>query len=183
MSLVAHLRELRIRIAKALVAAFRSYPHLNANMDEGKQELVVKNDVNLGIGAATEQGLTVFVVKDIANRSLREIGAEIDRLARAAREQKLAIHELQGGTFTITSLGKDVGLHATPIIHHPEVAILGVHRIQQLPVVNEGRIEIGERMNLSCSFDHRVIDGHIGAAFLYEVIRALEAPELLLADR
>jgi len=123
------------------------------------------------------------VVKDIANRSLREIGAEIDRLARAAREQKLAIHELQGGTFTITSLGKDGGLHATPIIHHPEVAILGVHRIQQLPVVNEGRIEIGERMNLSCSFDHRVIDGHIAAAFLYEVIRALEAPELLLADR
>ena len=170
-------------IAKALVAAFRKYPDLNSNMDEARQELIVKNDVNLGIGAATEQGLTVFVVKDIANRSLREIGAEIDRLARAAREQKLAIHELQGGTFTITSLGKDGGLHATPIIHHPEVAILGVHRIQQLPVVNEGRIEIGERMNLSCSFDHRVIDGHIGAAFLYEVIRALEAPELLLADR
>ena len=170
-------------IAKALVAAFRKYPDLNSNMDEARQELIVKNDVNLGIGAATEQGLTVFVVKDIANLSLREIGAEIDRLARAAREQKLAIHELQGGTFTITSLGKDGGLHATPIIHHPEVAILGVHRIQQLPVVNEGRIEIGERMNLSCSFDHRVIDGHIGAAFLYEVIRALEAPELLLADR
>ena len=170
-------------IAKALVAAFRKYPDLNSNMDEARQELVVKNDVNLGIGAATEQGLTVFVVKDVANLSLREIGAEIDRLARAAREQKLAIHELQGGTFTITSLGKDGGLHATPIIHHPEVAILGVHRIQQLPVVNEGRIEIGERMNLSCSFDHRVIDGHIGAAFLYEVIRALEAPELLLADR
>src|SRR5205814_315863 len=131
-------------IAKALVAAFRKYPDLNSNMDEARQELIVKNDVNLGIGAATEQGLTVFVVKDIANLSLREIGAEIDRLARAA---------------------------------------LGVHRIQQLPVVNEGRIEIGERMNLSCSFDHRVIDGHIGAAFLYEVIRALEAPELLLADR
>jgi len=170
-------------IAKALVAAFRKYPDLNSNMDEAKQELVVKKDVNLGIGAATEQGLTVFVVKDVANLSLREIGAEIDRLAKAAREQKLAIHELQGGTFTITSLGKDGGLHATPIIHHPEVAILGVHRIQQLPVVNEGRIEIGERMNLSCSFDHRVIDGHIGAAFLYEVIRGLEAPELLLADR
>jgi pyruvate dehydrogenase E2 component (dihydrolipoamide acetyltransferase) len=170
-------------IAKALVAAFRKYPDLNSNMDEAKQELVVKKDVNLGIGVATEQGLTVFVVKDIASLSLREIGAEIDRMAKAAREQKLAINELQGGTFTITSLGKDGGLHATPIIHHPEVGILGVHRIQQLPVVNEGRIEIGERMNLSCSFDHRVIDGHIGAAFLYQVIRALEAPELLLADR
>jgi len=143
----------------------------------------VKNDVNLGFGAATEQGLTVFVVKDAGNLSLREIGAEIDRLAKAAREQKLAIHDLQGGTFTITSLGKDGGLLATPIIHHPEVAILGVHRIQRIPVVVGNGIEIGERMNFSCSFDHRVIDGHIGAAFLYEVIRGLEAPELLLADR
>jgi pyruvate dehydrogenase E2 component (dihydrolipoamide acetyltransferase) len=173
-------------IAKALVAAFRKYPHLNSNMDEGKQELVVKRDVHLGIGAATEQGLTVFVVKDVAHLSLRQIGAEIDRLAKAAREQKLTLHELQGSTFTITSLGKDGGLHATPIIHHPEVAILGVHRIQRIPVVvGEGpgaRIEIGERMNFSCSFDHRVIDGHIGAAFLLEVIRGLESPELLLAD-
>jgi pyruvate dehydrogenase E2 component (dihydrolipoamide acetyltransferase) len=171
-------------IAKALVAAFRKYPDLNSNMDEARQELVVKNDVNLGIATATEQGLTVFVVKDVGNLSLREIGAEIDRMSKAAREQRLALHELQGGTFTITSLGKDGGLLATPIIHHPEVAILGVHRIQRVPVVTgEGRIEVGERMNLSCSFDHRVIDGHIGAAFLYEVIRSLEAPELLLADR
>ena len=170
-------------IAKALVAAFRSYPHLNANMDEGKQELVVKNDVNLGFGAATEQGLTVFVVKNVEQLTLRQIGSEIDRLAKAAREQKLAINELQGGTFTITSLGRDGGILATPIIHHPEVAILGVHKIKQVPVVGKGgNIEIGERMNLSCSFDHRVIDGHIGAAFLYEVIRGLEAPEVLLAD-
>jgi pyruvate dehydrogenase E2 component (dihydrolipoamide acetyltransferase) len=174
-------------IAKALVAAFRKYPHLNAVMDEAKQELVVKNDVNLGFGAATDQGLTVFVVKNVESLGLREIGREIDRLAKAAREQKLAIHELQGGTFTVTSLGKDGGMLATPIIHHPEVAILGVHKIKQMPVVvtgkdGEQRIEIGERMNLSCSFDHRVIDGHVGAAFLYEVIRGLEAPELLLVD-
>jgi pyruvate dehydrogenase E2 component (dihydrolipoamide acetyltransferase) len=169
-------------IAKALVVAFRKYPHLNANMDEARQELVVKNDVNLGFGAATEQGLTVFVVHDVARLSLLQIGAEIDRLAHAAREQKLTLHELQGGTFTVTSLGKDGGLLATPIIHHPEVAILGVHKIKQVPVVQDGRIEIGERMNLSCAFDHRVIDGHVGAAFLYEVIRGLESPELLLAD-
>ncbi len=153
-------------IAKALVAAFRKYPHLNAVMDEAKQELVVKHDVNLGFGAATEQGLTVFVVKNVESLTLRE---------------------LQGGTFTVTSLGKDGGILATPIIHHPEVAILGVHKIKQTPVVATGangeqRIEIGERMNLSCSFDHRVIDGHVGAAFLYEVIRELEAPELLIID-
>jgi pyruvate dehydrogenase E2 component (dihydrolipoamide acetyltransferase) len=169
-------------LAKALVAAFRKYPHLNANMDEARQELVVKDDVNLGFGAATPQGLTVFVVHDVARLSLLQIGAEIDRLATAAREQKLTMPELQGSTFTITSLGKDGGLLATPIIHHPEVAILGVHKIKQVPVVQDGRIEIGERMNLSCAFDHRVIDGHVGAAFLYEVIRGLETPELLLAD-
>jgi len=156
-------------------------------MDEARQELVVKNDVNLGFGAATAQGLTVFVVKNVEASSIREIGAEIDRLANAAREQRLAIHELQGGTFTVTSLGKDGGMLATPIIHHPEVAILGVHKIKKTPVValdedGRERIEIGERMNLSCSFDHRVIDGHVGAAFLYEVIRELEAPELLLMD-
>jgi pyruvate dehydrogenase E2 component (dihydrolipoamide acetyltransferase) len=170
-------------IAKALVAAFAKYPHLNSNMDEAKQELVVRHDVNLGFGAATEQGLTVFVIKDVAHLTIREIGAELDRLSKAAREQKLALNELQGGTFTITSLGKDGGIMATPIIHHPEVAILGVHKIKQTPVVTDGKIEIGERMNLSCSFDHRVIDGHVGAAFLYEVIRELEAPELLLADQ
>jgi pyruvate dehydrogenase E2 component (dihydrolipoamide acetyltransferase) len=141
--------------------------------------------VNVGFGAATETGLTVFVVKDIRGRSIREIGAEIDRLAKAAREQKLQLHELQGATFTITSLGKDGGLLATPVVKHPEVAILGVHRIKEWakPVRKpDGTVgvEIAERMNLSCSFDHRVIDGHIGAAFLYEVIRALEAPELLL---
>jgi pyruvate dehydrogenase E2 component (dihydrolipoamide acetyltransferase) len=122
----------------------------------------------------------------VAHLSILQIGAEIDRLATAAREQKLALHELQGGTFTVTSLGREGGLLATPIIHHPEVAILGVHKIKRTPVVVDAedgpRIEIGERMNLSCSFDHRVIDGHVGAAFLYEVIRGLESPELLLVD-
>src|SRR5207253_2275491 len=102
-------------------------------------------------GAATDQGLTVFVVKNVESFTLREVGAEIDRLSKAAREQRLAIHELQGGTFTITSLGKDGGMLATPIIHHPEVAILGVHKIKKTPVVIEDedgreRIELGERM-------------------------------------
>jgi pyruvate dehydrogenase E2 component (dihydrolipoamide acetyltransferase) len=174
-------------IAKALLQGFAKYPELNALMDEEKQALLVKKDVNVGFGAATEQGLTVFVVKDVRNRTIREIGAEIDRLAKAAREQKLQLQDLQGSTFTITSLGKDGGLMATPVVKHPEVAILGVHKIKEYAKpVRRGDgsvgVEIAERMNLSCSFDHRVIDGHIGAAFLYEVIHALEAPELLLID-
>jgi pyruvate dehydrogenase E2 component (dihydrolipoamide acetyltransferase) len=175
-------------IAKALLNGFDRYPDLNAVMDEEKQALVVKKDVNLGFGAATEQGLTVFVVKDVRNKSIRQIGAEIDRLAKAAREQKLQLHDLQGSTFTITSLGRDGGLMATPVVKHPEVGILGIHKIKEWakPVRRpDGSVgvEIAERMNLSCSFDHRVIDGHIGAAFLYEVIRALEAPELLLMEQ
>jgi pyruvate dehydrogenase E2 component (dihydrolipoamide acetyltransferase) len=169
-------------IAKALLKGFAKFPELNAIMDEEKQALVVKKQVNIGFGAATDQGLTVFVVHDIANRSIREIGSEIERLATAAREQKLQLHDLQGSTFTITSLGRDGGLMATPVVKHPEVAILGVHKIKRMPVVRDGQVVIGERMNLSCSFDHRVIDGHIGAAFLYEVIHALENPELLLVD-
>ncbi len=174
-------------IAKALLRGFARYPELNAVMDEEKQALIVKKDVNLGFGAATDNGLTVFVVKDVAHRSLREIGAEIERLASAARDNKLQLADLQGSTFTVTSLGRDGGLLATPVVKHPEVAILGIHKIKEYakPVKlpsGEVHVEIAERMNLSCSFDHRVIDGHIGAAFLYEVIRALESPELLLVD-
>ncbi|TMA29501.1 MAG: 2-oxo acid dehydrogenase subunit E2 [Deltaproteobacteria bacterium] len=175
-------------IARALLRGFDKFPDLNALMDEEKQALVVKREVNLGFGAATDAGLTVFVVRDVAHKSVRQLGAEIERLAKAARENKLQLHELQGSTFTITSLGKDGGLMATPVVKHPEVAILGVHKIKEWarPVRHgtEGAlgIEIAERMNLSCSFDHRVIDGHIGAAFLYEVIAALESPERLLID-
>src|ERR1700682_1718603 len=174
-------------IAKALLHGFARYPELNAVMDEEKQALLVKKDVNVGFGAATEQGLTVFVVKDVRSKSIRELGAEVDRLAKAAREQKLQLQDLQGSTFTVTSLGKDGGLMATPVVKHPEVAILGVHKIKEYAKpVRRGDggvgVEIAERMNLSCSFDHRVIDGHIGAAFLYEVIHALEAPELLFLD-
>jgi pyruvate dehydrogenase E2 component (dihydrolipoamide acetyltransferase) len=175
-------------IARALLRGFDKFPELNSLMDEEKQALVVKREVNLGFGAATDAGLTVFVVRDVAHKSVRQLGAEIDRLAKAARENKLQLHELQGSTFTITSLGKDGGLMATPVVKHPEVAILGVHKIKEWarPVRHgsEGAlgIEIAERMNLSCSFDHRVIDGHIGAAFLYEVIAALESPERLLVD-
>src|SRR5712671_1757892 len=138
-------------IAKALLQGFARYPELNAVMDEEKQALLVKKDVNVGFGAATEQGLTVLVVKDVRGKSIREIGAEIDRLAKAAREQKLQLQDLQGSTFTVTSLGKDGGLMATPVVKHPEVAILGVHKIKQLPVVKNGHVEVGERMNLSCS--------------------------------
>ena len=174
-------------ITKALLHGFRKYPELNAVMDEQKQALIVRKEFNIGFGAATDAGLTVFVIKDVAHKSIRAIGAELERLSKAARESKLSMADLKGSTFTVTSLGRDGGLMATPVVNHPEVGILGIHKIKEWakPVRHaDGTVgvEIAERMNLSCSFDHRVIDGHIGAAFLYEVIRALEAPELLGLD-
>jgi pyruvate dehydrogenase E2 component (dihydrolipoamide acetyltransferase) len=169
-------------IAKALVGAFGKHPRVNANFDETTQELVVRRAVNLGIAVATDDGLMVPVVKDVQHKSLRALSEEIGALAAAARERRVRPEELKGGTFTVTSLGEAGGLFATPIINHPEVAILGVHRIRPRPVVRDGQIAVRDMMYLSLSLDHRVIDGAIGAAFLYEVIRTLEAPELLMLE-
>ncbi len=169
-------------ITKALIAGLRKYPHLNGVMDEEKQELIVRHSYNIGIGVATDAGLTVAVVHDADRRSIRNVGQEIERLAKTARDNKLTMSELQGGTFTITSLGKDGGMFATPVINHPEVAILGIHRIEQRPVVVDRQIVIRDRMYMSCSFDHRVIDGHIGAAFVGEVKKHLENPDLLFLE-
>ncbi len=169
-------------VCKALVAAFRSFPTLNANFDEAAQELIVRGAYNFGIAVATDGGLTVPVVRNVDRFSLQQLAAEIARLGDAARERKLKLDELSGGTFTITSLGQKAGLLATPIINHPEVAILGVHRIHKRPVVVEEQIAIREMMYLSLSFDHRVIDGAVGADFTYELIRYLENPELLFLE-
>jgi pyruvate dehydrogenase E2 component (dihydrolipoamide acetyltransferase) len=169
-------------IAKALVAAFAKHPRLNANFDEGAQELVVRRAVNLGIAVATDEGLIVPVIRGAQRKSLRALAQEINALAAAARERRVRPEDLGGGTFTVTSLGAAGGLFATPIINHPEVAILGVHRIRPRPVVHQGQIAVREMMYLSLSLDHRVIDGAMGAAFLYDVIRVLEAPELLMLD-
>ena len=168
---------------KAVVAAFRKFPQVNANMDEGPQDLIVRGDFNIGIAAMTEQGLTVPVVKHADRHSLRSLGAEIARLGTAAREQKLKMEEITGGTFTITSLGETGGLFATPIINHPEVAIMGVHRMRKRPVVtDDDQIVIKPIMLFSFAFDHRVIDGAVGAEFAYEVIKFIERPELMLVD-
>jgi len=169
-------------ICKGLVAAFRRYPTLNANFDEAKQELVVRGSYNFGIAVATEDGLTVPVVRDVDRLSIQQLAAEIARLGAAARQKRLKLEELSGGTFTITSLGQNGGLLATPIINHPEVAILGVHRMRKRPVVKDDQIVVREMMYLSLSFDHRVIDGAVGADFTYALIRLLEQPELLFLE-
>jgi pyruvate dehydrogenase E2 component (dihydrolipoamide acetyltransferase) len=169
-------------ITKALIAALRKFPQMNALMDEEKQELIIRRQYNIGIGVATDAGLTVAVLHDADRQSLRGIGTELQRIGDAARDNKLTMNDLQGSTFTITSLGKDGGMFATPVINHPEVAILGIHRIEARPVVVDRQIVIRDRMYMSCSFDHRVIDGHVGAAFVAEIKRLLETPDLLLLE-
>jgi pyruvate dehydrogenase E2 component (dihydrolipoamide acetyltransferase) len=170
-------------ICKALVASFKKFPMLNANFDEASQELVVRGEYNFGIAVATPDGLTVPVIKGVDRLSVQQLGLQIAHLAEAARERKIKLDELSGGTFTITSLGQMGGLMATPIINHPEVAILGVHKMRKRPVVNDDeQVVVRDMMYLSLSFDHRVIDGAIGAEFTYALIRYLEHPELLFLE-
>jgi pyruvate dehydrogenase E2 component (dihydrolipoamide acetyltransferase) len=169
-------------VVKAVVAALRRHPLLNSTLDDASHEIVVRRTYNIGIATATEAGLLVPVVKDADRKTLLEVAREIDRLAADARAGKSKLEDLQGSTFTITSLGASGGLLATPIINYPEVAILGVHRIKERPVVRAGQIVVGEVMLLSLSFDHRVVDGHVGAAFAYDVIGYLEHPDRLLLE-
>ncbi len=169
-------------IVKACAAALKRHPILNAAYDEVTDEIVVRYSYNIGVAAATGAGLMVPVVKGADTKSLLEVAQEIQRLSNDAQDGKIARADLVGSTFTITSLGAAGGLFATPILNFPEVAILGVHQIKQKPVVLDGHIVIGDVMLLSLSFDHRIIDGHIGAAFAYEVIRYLENPDKLMLE-
>ncbi len=169
-------------IVKAVVSALKKTPVLNSALDESTNELVYRNYFHIGIAAATDQGLMVPVVRDADRKSILEIAADIERLGEGARAGTLSRDELTGSTFTITSLGKTGGLFATPILNMPEVGILGIHQIKQRPVVRDGAIEIGEIMLLSLSFDHRIVDGHVGAAFAYDIIGYLEDPDRLFLE-
>jgi pyruvate dehydrogenase E2 component (dihydrolipoamide acetyltransferase) len=170
-------------VCKALVPVFRKYPSLNANFDDAAQELVQRGSYNFGIAAATDEGLTVPVVKDVDRLTVRQLAEEISRLAAGARDKTLKLDELTGGTFTITSLGTNGGLFAMPIINYPEVAILGIHRIRKRPVVtDDDEIVVREMMNVSLSFDHRVIDGLVAAEAVGALVQLLEHPESLLLE-
>jgi pyruvate dehydrogenase E2 component (dihydrolipoamide acetyltransferase) len=169
-------------IVKAVVAALKKRPVLNSALDETTNELVYRKYYNIGIAASTDAGLIVPVVKDADRRSILDVAREIERVATDAKNGKSKMEDLQGSTFTITSLGADGGLFATPIINFPEVGILGVHQIKQKPVVKDGQIVIGDVMLLSLSFDHRIVDGHVGAAFAYDIIHYLQDPDRLFLE-
>jgi pyruvate dehydrogenase E2 component (dihydrolipoamide acetyltransferase) len=169
-------------IVKACVAALKKHPILNSALDEVTQEIVYRRYYNIGIATSTDAGLIVPVVKEADEKSFLDLAREIDRLSVDAKAGKSRAEDLAGSTFTITSLGAQGGLLATPILNFPEVGILGVHRIKERPVVKNGQIVIGDVMLLSLSFDHRIVDGHVGAAFAYELIAYLEEPDKLLLE-
>jgi pyruvate dehydrogenase E2 component (dihydrolipoamide acetyltransferase) len=166
-------------IVKAVVMALKKHPALNCLVDDTKQEIVLRQSADIGIATATEAGLIVPVLRRAEQRSLLELSREIGRLATAAREGKTRPEDLGGSSFTITSLGKLGGLFATPVVNYPEVAILGVHEIKRRPVVRGDSIVAADVMHLSLSFDHRIIDGHVGAAFAQAIKACLERPDRL----
>jgi pyruvate dehydrogenase E2 component (dihydrolipoamide acetyltransferase) len=169
-------------IIKAVADALQRHPMLNSAVDEEANELVCKKYYNIGVATATDAGLMVPVVHSADRLSLFEVARRVAELSQAAREGRLEPGDLRGSTFTVTSLGKRGGLLATPILNHPEVGILGIHRIKESPVVRDGKIVVGQVMLLSLSFDHRVIDGHVGADFAYDVIETLENPGRLFYE-
>jgi pyruvate dehydrogenase E2 component (dihydrolipoamide acetyltransferase) len=169
-------------IVKAVVASLKRFPALNAHVDDDNMEYVKRSNFHIGIAVASERGLVVPVVRHADRRSLLDLSKEIKRLADAVRNNALTTDDLGGSTFTITSLGKDGGIFATPIINYPEVAIMGVHKMVKRPVVKDDQVVVRDMMNLSLSFDHRLIDGHIGAAFTYAVIKLLESPDRLMME-
>ncbi len=167
-------------VVKAVVAALRKHPRLNATMDEERGELVLHRRYDIGIASATEAGLLVPVLRGADRLSLVDVALEVERLSAATKAGRVRPEDMGRSTFTITSLGALGGLFATPVLNHPEVGILGVHRIRPTPVVRDGAVVVRDVMHLSVTCDHRVVDGHEVAAFAYDVIRSLEDPDLLL---
>ncbi len=168
-------------IMQALVKLFKEGHHgCNGHYEDEREVLVLHNAVNIGIATTTDRGLYVPVVKNCEARNIWELGSELGRVAGAARDGTATLSELTGSTFTITSLGRDGGLGATPIINTPEVGILGVHKAIERPVVVDGKITIRRMMNLSSSWDHRVVDGANGAALIQGLKQLLEHPTQIL---
>ncbi|MCH8017191.1 MAG: 2-oxo acid dehydrogenase subunit E2 [Acidobacteria bacterium] len=163
-------------IMKAIVTGLKEYPLLNSSLDEEKEVIRLKHYYNIGIASDTPQGLIVPVVKQVDKKGILQLAQEIAQLSEAASAGKTKLEDLRDGTFTITSLGALGGVLATPIINYPEVAILGIHKISQRPVVQDGQIVIRDMMNLSITSDHRVVDGSMAAQFLHHIIPAIEDP-------
>ncbi|QRN49534.1 dihydrolipoamide acetyltransferase family protein [Macrococcoides bohemicum] len=169
-------------VVKALVSALKAYPALNTSLDDATEEVVHKHYYNIGIAADTERGLLVPVVKNADRKSIFAISDEINELAVKARDGKLSPSEMKGASCTISNIGSAGGQWFTPVINHPEVAILGIGRIAQKAIVKDGEIVAAPVLALSLSFDHRQIDGATGQNAMNHIKRLLNNPELLLME-
>ncbi|WP_414044534.1 dihydrolipoamide acetyltransferase family protein [Macrococcus equi] len=169
-------------VVKALVSALKAYPALNTSLDDATEEVVHKHYYNIGIAADTERGLLVPVVKNADRKSIFAISNEINELAVKARDGKLSPSEMKGASCTISNIGSAGGQWFTPVINHPEVAILGIGRIAQKAIVKDGEIVAAPVLALSLSFDHRQIDGATGQNAMNHIKRLLNNPELLLME-
>jgi pyruvate dehydrogenase E2 component (dihydrolipoamide acetyltransferase) len=159
-------------VLHAVADSLREFPELNARVEDA--ELVLLDRYDVGVAVQTEQGLVVPVVHGADKLSVEELDAEVRRLAEGANAGTLKPEELRGGTFTVTSAGKAAGLFTTPLINHPQVAILGVYRIEERAVARDGEVVVRRMGNISVTFDHRVIDGKRAAQFGLAVIERLQ---------
>jgi len=165
---------------KAVVGALKAFPEMNSELQG--DELVLKKYYDIGIAVGTDEGLVVPVIRDADRKTFAGIEQELGSLATKAREGKLALSEIQGGTFTITNGGIYGSLNSTPILNVPQVGILGMHAIVERPVARNGEVVIRPMMNLAVSYDHRVIDGATAVQFLVRVKQMIEDPETLLIE-
>ena len=165
---------------KAVVHALKEIPAVNAEIDG--TDLIYKNYAHIGVAVGTEKGLVVPVVRDADQMGIAEVEKEIGRLGVAARDGKLSMSDMQGGTFTISNGGVYGSLMSTPILNAPQSGILGMHKIQERPVAIAGKVEIRPMMYLALSYDHRIVDGKEAVTFLVRVKDSLEDPERLVLD-
>lgn len=167
-------------IVKSCALVLRKFPYLNSNFDESKNEIILKSSINIGIAVDTPEGLMVPNIKNADQKSVVQIAKEIESLASLAKERKLKLDDMKEGTFTITNIGSVGGFFSTPIINPPEVAIMGVHRIKDMALVIDGKIEARKVLGISLCFDHRVVDGAMATIFMNGVKEYLEDPNLML---
>jgi 2-oxoisovalerate dehydrogenase E2 component (dihydrolipoyl transacylase) len=166
-------------IMMALAKIMPNHKECNALYNDESNVVTQYSAVHLGIATQTDRGLFVPVVKHVEAMDIWQSASEMQRVSGAARNGTASLDDLSGSTFTITSLGRDGGLGATPIINHPEVSILGIHKAREMPVVKDGKIVVRRIMNVSSSFDHRIVDGANGAALVQALKRMLEYPALI----
>lgn len=174
-------------VMKALIATLREYPAFNASIDDAAGEIVYKKYFNIGFAADTPNGLVVPVIKNADQKSIMQLSKEINELAKKARDGKLSMDEMKGATITITNIGSIGSTYATPIINHPEVAIVGMYKIQDKPLIKYGEggaleLDVAKVMNYTVTADHRLLDGAMIANFLKSMIARLENPGVLMLD-